>query len=139
MISDKSSKEISKLKVEILELKREFESWESEIQKLRYDNGILNTWACEFKALENERDKLSISLKDAEETWQKYYQIMTEYGTVKMKYKKLSQMLIDKEVEIKTHLRDKERLMNEVVDLKVQLASTSDAITRMDDKLKEIN
>jgi translation initiation factor 2B subunit (eIF-2B alpha/beta/delta family) len=42
-------------------------------------------------------------------------------------------------VELKTHKRDKEKLLNEVVDLKIQLKTTTEAITRMEVSLKQIN
>jgi len=40
---------------------------------------------------------------------------------------------------MKTHKQDKDKLLNEIVDLKIQLNTTSDSIGRMETKLKEIN
>ena len=67
---------------------------------------------------EFEKQKKSI-IKEVDEYKFKSYNVLNENANLKKKIKTLNNLILDRDIEIKTHKKDKESYMTELVNLKV--------------------
>ena len=67
---------------------------------------------------EFEKQKKSI-IKEVDEYKFKSYNVLNENANLKKKIKTLNNLILDRDIEIKTHKKDKDSYMTELVNLKV--------------------
>lgn len=91
-----------------------------EISNFREKEALKQEFGEQKKALMQELDEYKY----------KSYNVLNENASLKGKIKNLNNSILDRDIEIKTHKSDKDKYMQEIVDLKVSSKETQNELNR---------